>query len=108
LTPGNAVVVLLLGTLFRIKVYKAQKRSISKNYAEKVEDRCARRITSYRYRGIERCLIFQDDADYGNFLDRFGVAAEASRRLKLSIAGVSLPVKRGEIIARDRGYSLVG
>jgi len=34
--------------------------------------------------------------------------AELSRRLKLSIAGVSLSVKRGEIIVQDRGYSLVG
>ena len=34
--------------------------------------------------------------------------AELSRRFKLSIAGVSLSVKRGEKIAQDRRYSLIG
>jgi len=33
--------------------------------------------------------------------------AELSRRLKLSISGVSLSVKRGERIVRDRGYRLI-
>jgi hypothetical protein len=33
--------------------------------------------------------------------------AELSRRLKLSISGVSLSVKRGERIVQDRGYRLI-
>ncbi|MDY6952342.1 MAG: transposase [Thermodesulfobacteriota bacterium] len=34
--------------------------------------------------------------------------AELSRRLKLSVSGVSLSVKRGEGIVQDRGYRLIG
>jgi putative transposase len=33
--------------------------------------------------------------------------AELSRQLKLSLSGVSLSVKRGEIIARENDYKLI-
>ena len=33
--------------------------------------------------------------------------AELSRRLKLSLSGVSLSVKRGERIAQDNDYKLI-
>ena len=33
--------------------------------------------------------------------------AELSRRLKLSLSGISLSVKRGERIVRDKGYKLI-
>jgi hypothetical protein len=33
--------------------------------------------------------------------------AELSRRLKLSLSGISLSVKQGERIVRDKGYKLI-
>jgi hypothetical protein len=33
--------------------------------------------------------------------------AQLSRRLKLSLSGISLSVKRGERIVRDKGYKLI-
>jgi hypothetical protein len=77
-------------------------------------------------RGIERRKIFRDDADRENFLDRlggilaetstacygwalreFGMSATAvAKRLKISQPAVSISLRRGEKISRDRAITL--
>jgi len=62
-------------------------------------------------RGIERSKIFRDNTDRNNFFGSVicsGTSlAELSRRLKLSLSGVSLSVKRGERIVQEKGYKLI-
>ncbi|MFC1859402.1 hypothetical protein ACFL9U_15435 [Thermodesulfobacteriota bacterium] len=61
-------------------------------------------------RGIERSEIFPDDIEKvaARVSDLPGIKmTELSRKFKLSIAEVSLSVKRGEKIARENSYSFV-
>ena len=78
-------------------------------------------------RGIERRKIFRDDQDRDNLLDRLGKIlvetktpcyawvrelgmreTEIARGLKITQPGVSVSVRRGEQIAREKGLAILG
>jgi hypothetical protein len=72
-------------------------------------------------RGIERRRIFRNEKDREDFLDRLevllgrtcfwavrelGIPMSLAKKLGLSGPGVGYAVERGEMIAREYGYSL--
>ena len=78
-------------------------------------------------RGIERRKIFRDDQDRDNFLDRLGKIlvetktpcyawvrelemreTEIARRLKVTQPAVSISVRRGEQIAKEKRLVILG